>query len=136
MDKKHDFTEKYFESHPKPNEEEFLDYACEAMFLGYLVKSLMETRRKYIIQIAKRTEAEITKDIPNENVDNSIYDNYECYFDSLIADLTAKQRLYLKLSYKLGYTDRMVASYMKIKPQSVYDIKNAALARLRKELCL
>jgi DNA-binding NarL/FixJ family response regulator len=125
---------KYFASTDHPDIDRFLDYACDAMFLGYLVKSLMAIRRKYIIRLMGQEEKEFMFDMLSDIAGNSKEDEYQCFFESMISRLTEKQKQCLRYSFRDGLTDRMIARIMGVRPQSVYDIKNAALKKLRKEL--
>lgn len=134
MKTKDRLTEVYFQNHSQPNEEEFIDLAQEQMFLAYLSKTLQETRKKYMLHSAQQTQAEIATDFQDTGMGSGLEDVYDYYFDDIISNLTERQKQYLKLSFQEGYSDRQIASCMGIKPQSVHDIKCAALERLRKEL--
>lgn len=134
MQKHQNFIDKYFENCLDTNEEEFLDYACEIMFLAYLTKSLRETKKKYIIKLVKQQEQENSLAELFQPIQNSWEDEYECYFEDIISGLTKKQQLYLKLSYYFGYTDKMIAKCMKVTPQAVYDLKVNAIRKLRREI--
>ncbi len=134
MKTKDRLTEVYFQNHSQPNEEEFIDLVQEQMFLAYLSKTLQETRKKYILHSAQQTQAEIATDFQDTGMGSGLEDVYDYYFDDIISNLTERQKQYLKLSFQEGYSDRQIASCMGIKPQSVHDIKCAALEHLRKEL--
>ena len=134
MEKEQTLAEYYFQKKGSLNESEFLDLAKEHMFLAYLSKTLKETRKKYIIHFAKQTQSEIITDFQEGIQECGQEDIYEYHFDDIISHLTERQKQYLKLSFQKGYSDRQIALCMGICPQSVYDIKIAALKALRKEI--
>ncbi|MCD7726158.1 MAG: hypothetical protein LUI12_11530 [Clostridiales bacterium] len=134
MDKKYDLAELYFQNHSEPSEKEFMRLAKEKMFFSYLNKSLGETRKKYLIRSSRQNQAEVTTDFLETYTEPVWEDTYDYDFLDIISCLTERQQEYMRLSFLGGYSDRQIASIMKIKPQSVHDIKTAAFKNLRKEL--
>ncbi len=134
MGTKSRIIEEYFQDSNKPDMDEFLNFAYEKMFEAYIIKSLKETKKHYIINQTLRREHESIVEEFDDSANLCMDDEYYCFFDLMLTKLTPKQKLCLELLYKEGYTEKKISKFMGISPQAVYRIHKSGINNLRKEM--
>lgn len=114
------------------------NFKSDICLYSYISKSLKrycislyhkEVNNEKIIYSSQMTNIEIDK-----TSYYSILDNSSFVFESLISNLSKKQRLIIILRYEYCFSDNEIAKELKISRQAVYKIRILALKNLRNEL--
>lgn len=134
MAEKSKITDEYFKNNDNPNLEDFLTFAFEKMLEAYIVRSLQETKKHYVIQQVRNHEYEMVMEDFEEMNQGYHEDEYSCYFEVMLASLTQKQKMCAELFYKEGYSEKKIAQIMGISPQAVCHMHKGILHKLRKEM--